>query len=243
MNKYNNYTDFIPPILLQSLKTVKKKLAGKHKLYHITENFEGNRIIFIHIHKCAGTSFWNTFNNQANFVFCVPRPGRFKHGLGKELIDMKIWNESFKFTFVRNPYDRIVSAYKMFMRNKHNWTSVFENFEDFVEFIRWSDVDNHHVDKVVATEDYVQKTGNIIHHCSSYHNPKYHIGELDFIGKLENLSEDMKKLRLLYQLSDIELKKTNTTKITDYRNYYNVDTRKIIHKKYEKDIEIFKYSF
>ena len=247
--------DLTPPILWKLLANYKNSIfLTAHKtlgIKQITEptgldllNRSNNKhkIIYLHLHKCAGTSIRKTLQRYPDFVCCVARPGNFPSRLSRDYIDDSIWNNSFKFTFVRNPYSRVVSVYKMF-RNYNFRGSGFENFEEFIDFIRWCDVDSHHVDHEVPLTSFSGRIENIIHHCSSFHNPKYRIDELDFIGRVETINEDMKYVAEKLGVEEVNLPFLNSSKGSNYREYYSDKTRKIIAQKYHQDIERFEYKF
>ncbi|BAO76186.1 sulfotransferase family 2 domain-containing protein [Winogradskyella sp. PG-2] len=240
--------DITPPIIWTQINNSRLKNSEKSRV--IKEPFQPldkwskedlpNKI-YVHIHKCAGTSMWNTLNTYPNFLCYIARPGRFSHGLGFDEIPDHIWDKAFKFTIVRNPYDRVVSAYKMFKGKQ--WSNVFNNFSEFVEFIQWCDVDNHNIPKFIPTNTYVKLVDNIIHHCSSFHNPKYRINDMDYIGKLENLNESLNYIAPYFDVEEINLPQLNATKKDTYRTYYTDRTRSIIEEKYKADIERFDYEF
>jgi len=147
------------------------------------------RGVYMHIHKCAGTSLIDAFETVPEVICCVARPGNFDRRTGRERIPENIWSRSVKFTFVRHPYDRIHSAYTMFAKSP-KWRSLFPEFRDLVEFLSWCDVRRHHVATETDTATFVQSIGNVIHHCSAYDNPKYRIAEMDLVGRVESLDRD-----------------------------------------------------
>lgn len=201
------------------------------------------RGIFMHIHKCAGTSLIDAFETRPEVVSCVARPGNFPRRTGRERIPDKMWRNSVKFTFVRNPYDRVVSAYKMFIKTPV-WRSLFPRFEDFVEFLRWADVDRHRVEEETPVDDYVLTIGNLIHHCSAYHNPKYMLDEMDHIGRLETIDDDLVKISAMLDTALPGIPRLNKSKGNrHYHDYYNGKTRRLVHDLYRADIERFEYEF
>jgi hypothetical protein len=156
----------------------------------------------------------------------------------------KLFLSYFKFSFVRNPWARLVSHYRY-----NNIYSLYP-FRFFVK--------NLLVQKYYKKDYWFLKP----QHEFIYSRK----GELliDFVGKFENIKSDFKyitlklgidnavlphinksknglKDRILCKLPWIDLK-NNTIKV-DYRRYYDSKTRDIISKLYEKDIELFGYDF
>ena len=64
---------------------------------------------------------------------------------------------------------------------------------------------------------------------------------LDFLGKVERLSLDMKLLFPDINLSDIPKLWSKPHK--NYTCYYYDNLKKMVKQKYQKDIELFNYSF
>jgi len=86
-----------------------------------------HKAFFFHIQKTGGTSMQTAWGwNRKN-----PPPGQhWMPSRTRKEFGQRIWNEFFKFTFVRNPWDRLVSFYCYW-----DLRDVFEpgtNFEDFV---------------------------------------------------------------------------------------------------------------
>lgn len=186
--------------------------------------------IFIHIPKNAGLSICYTlFGNTG--------------GSHRKIMDYKkifspsTFKKYYKFTFVRNPWDRLVSTY--FFLKKGGLTekdkiwadlniSTYSCFEDFVN--NWLNEDNiskslHFQHQYVFLED---ENGNL---------------PIDFIGRFENIEKDF--LIISEKLGiDRELKKSNSSERNiDYRSYYNDETRRKVLKVYKKDICLFNYNF
>lgn len=209
----------------------------------IKEKIDTIRGIYMHIHKCGGTSLISAFKNNPAIISCTPRPCNLAESTGRERIPDTIFNKSIKFTFVRNPYARIVSAYNMFVTSIV-WKILFPSFRDFVDFLQWTNVHEHQIEKEFVPEEDTRTIGNLIHHCSSYHNPKYMINRMDYIGKLETIDVDLKKISELLEIPPIKVgHHRKHQKDYDYRDFYDMETKKIITKLYQKDIDTFKYQF
>ncbi len=145
----------------------------------------------------------------------------------------------FKFGFVRNPWDRVVSAYT-FLKNggrnatDHAWAQRYlagmPSFESFVLALR----------KQSYRRAVLQKQ----HFVPQYKFVCDHQGNIlaDFIGRFESLPEDYAVIAKQLGVQ-AELPHINRSKRGHYRDYYNKTTQSITADIYRDDIEIFGYSF
>ena len=191
--------------------------------------FYKSKTIFIHIPKTAGISLINAvygdikLSGHRNFYFnCVAL------GFNND--------KYFSFSFVRNPFDRLYSAY-MFLKdggiNHHDKLSFethlseFKDFEDFV----LNGLDKNLIFQVahlIPQYEYLcDKRGVIL---------------VDFLGRFESLEEDVYFLSKRLK-KDIRLAHYNFNKKQHYINAYTSNMIKKVHKVYQKDIAIFGYSF
>ncbi len=65
---------------------------------------------------------------------------------------------------------------------------------------------------------------------------------VDFVGKFENLDEDFRSICQKVGIS-ARLPHINKSKRTDYRDYYDSETRDLTAQLYAEDIERFGYTF
>jgi len=168
---------------------------------------------------------------------------------------IKTLQDYFVFSFVRNPFDRLVSRYihlkycfadltpqkpktlvvgpwarrsfNVFF-SKLNLSKDIENytFENFVKFS--NEVDDDHW---MAQIDLLEKYSNL------------KINDFDFIGKFEHLQQDFNIVCDKTGLPPQQLPHKNKTKHQHYTDYYDDETREIVAEKYAKDIEYFGYEF
>lgn len=190
------------------------------------------KCIFIHIPKCAGSSI-----NQDLDLKSVGFSGHSPASYHSEFLD-----KYFSFTFVRNPYDRIVSAYKYFRKLKegHRWykrnkiISDAANKMDFKEFV------NHIPDfmKLMRREEGSFESG--IHFQPFY----YFLDDpIEYIGRFENIQHDYFNIRSRINLPLKNLPKTNSTNNSNYRELYIEQTRSTVYNIYKEDIEKYNYEF
>ncbi|MEO1051062.1 MAG: sulfotransferase family 2 domain-containing protein [Bacteroidota bacterium] len=199
--------------------------------------------IFVHIHKCAGSSLVQAFIDNPHVISCIARPGIFPGRTGREKIPDELFDRCMKFTIVRNPYARLVSAYRMF-KSSVRWEPLFPTFDDFVDFIQWTDVHEHEVKNEISIDDFMKRTEYIVHHCSSFHNPKYMIDQMDYVGRIETLNEDLKKIAEMLNIAPIQVNHLNKRgQAYNYRDYYSTNSKNLVGKIYQRDIERFKYQF
>ena len=134
----------------------------------------------------------------------------------------------FRFTFCRNPYDRVVSNYTMvtkWVKQKRVLSEFISDpekltFKEFCKFICIKD--NHHWQTQLS---YVE--GH----------------KLDFVGRVENFKEDFNIVCDKAGIPRQEPPRKNKSWHKHYTEYYDDETRKIVEEKYAKDIEYFGYEF
>lgn len=196
------------------------------------KSFDEQKCIFVHITKCAGISVSRSlFGNLGGGHLRIPH---------YQLIFNKYdFEEFFKFTFVRNPWDRLVSAFLFLKKGGANkadrcWAEKnLSPFSDFHAFVtNWVDRRN------------VNTWKHFVPQYKFLCQPGSQTPIVDFIGYFENLSEDFAYVqnRLQRHSSLQHLNKTEGGK-RDYREYYTEATRKIVADVYREDIDIFSYNF
>lgn len=207
-----------------------------------------HKVIFIHVPKCAGSSIEYYFEVQPfdwrepNFeTLCGWDPRRKIHlqhataqqMLELELVDEKIWNNYFKFSFIRNPWDRAYSDYYWMMRE----TGIRDSFENFLlKKNQFSDVLNNQEVKEYRGDHLIPQINFL------KVNEKI---DLDFIGRFENFSSDFKKIRSMLGLErDMGFHaKKSTKKHPHYSYLYNKKRMKLVQKLYQEDVSYFDYFF
>ena len=205
------------------------------------------KTVFIHIPKTAGVSIvhslisnvleYETTGNIKDLPTNIKQrfsvSGQQKHKRAKEYfpadITHQMWNDYYKFTFVRNPWDRAVSEFHWRHNQPNNKPS-----KDFKKFL------SHCEERITGkkkgiywTHAQTQKSyitdaeGNII---------------LNDVFKFEDMTNSIKIISDKLNIP-IELKQHNTSNHKYYKEYYNNETEAIVRRLYKDDIELFDYEF
>lgn len=193
------------------------------------------KAIFVHIPKCAGCSLW-----QALRDLNLKEIEYFGHGeakLEKPFPYDDSYKNYFSFSFVRNPFDRLVSAFFFLKSGGHNHKNALqydkymrtpsESFEDFVLHKLNDDAINS-VQHLKPEHFWIYKNNQQV---------------IDYVGKTELLQEDISKICSMLNIPNFNLPHENKSYHKHYSEYYNDETREIVAKKYSKDIAYFDYKF
>jgi hypothetical protein len=144
----------------------------------------------------------------------------------------------FSFGFVRNPYARAVSSFKLHSNELlvDQWRT--KKRKDFKEFL------NLLLDKNLNPCE-IFYNPEILMACEQYPfliDDKQNIS-VDFIGKVENVQQDIDYIMDVLGLPKIIIPHLNSTKTESYKKFYDNECKKIVEKLYEKDLSHFKYTF
>ena len=186
------------------------------------------KFIFIHINKTAGTSMEKALSkygvrklepkDNLEFELSYKQSQHFNCEEYKKYLGSE-YDDYFKFTVVRNPFDRIVSYY--------GGGAITNN----LSFSDW------------VIERYQNK--NFKDFERMYSDYTHWIGDdkIDFILRFENLSSDFEELKNKLNL-ECELGYFNVNRRrSDYKEYYDENTKNIIYNFFEREIENFNYKF
>ncbi len=190
-----------------------------------------------HKHKCAYFAIQKTGCSSIKSIF-------YARGIYPERINIKekikgifknrsiVKNKGyFKFTVVRNPWDRLFSLYKDYTTNKKKAEHVAgfkgDSFESFVKHIckipDWRS--NRHFKSQYLTVTDIQ--GNVI---------------VDGVAHFERYGKEVGMILKKAGLSNSVPHKNRIFDV-DYKKYYNNKTKRLVENRYKKDIKIFGYRF
>ena len=186
------------------------------------------KCIYIHIPKTGGMSIESILGEDLEQLHKLSI--KIKHGTPKEWKYLKYWKHYFKFTFVRNPWDRVVSAYLYNLKMSHTNTSQHDR-----EKIKQYGIDGFNE---YVLNDLQETSSRFFLPCSHWIKGY----DYDFIGKLENFQRDMSFIcnRMGINYVPTHLNMTSRDK---YSKYYNKDSKEKIKQLYKDDIEMFDYQY
>jgi hypothetical protein len=194
--------------------------------------------IFVHIQKTAGTSITNKLNEFSG----TKRIGHPHSFIKDNTIENK--DNYFKFSIVRNPWDRLVSWYIMLQhKGFHNdWSDyVLTNSKSFSEFLDLTDI----IYETSMSELFSEKKypKSISFNQLDYISDEEGNVVVDFIGKFENLQNDYAHIMKQLNIPAPPLQHLNKFEHKDYRSYYSDADIEKVYNLYKRDIEYFHYQF
>jgi len=189
------------------------------------------KYIFTHIHKTAGKSIKSILCFNKNDVYTnrhIP--------LSKEIDENN--KDYFKFTFVRNPYDRLVSKYFYDL----NLSKQKEKYDDGPEGRG----------RAGSTRNCSNFNEWLLNHGRRIHNLLPRMKAMvcdkdvnilaDYVGRFENLEKDFEyiKEKLCLQ-GTLEHINKNPLERKNYLDYYDKESIELVNLVYKDDFEIFDY--
>ena len=201
---------------------------------------ETKSFLFVHVQKTAGTSLADILtpyalhpaasrmNKLASDLGLVRDWRKFhfrKHAnlrKAQSVLPASVYDGMFKFAFVRNPWERLVSWYQYVQKTpSHEDCKPGEAFADFA--------------------------GRFLHkpRRSQWWMIEDHGGEmgLDFVGRFENLNEDISQLCSRIGIEPRALPHRNKMATKDYRTFYHEALAQAVANTWAREIDAFGYRF
>ena len=205
------------------------------------------KFIFVHIPKNAGRSICQHLRSvEPNPILIHGIEGKADHAKPKNIIESlgkSVWDEYFKFCFVRDPWSRLLSSYEYSWQmirsgDLNNWYGkpnygrkiLLDLGYDFEKFVLW------------------MKTGNMknlslaFKYQSNWLRRGENMVDYNFIGRFENLASDF---ALVCEHLDIDpnelpyINKSNTNS-GKFEDRYTPEMREIVSRIYAPDISLLK---
>jgi len=187
--------------------------------------------LFIHIPKSAGISIREAIYGQpvgyhrtiSDYSLCF---------------DKETYDSLWKFTFVRNPFNRVISAFFYLKQGGRSYIDhivkqkLLDQYSTFPEFVLALDRMRHLMELV-----------HLRPQESFLKNPTNGNIEADFIGRFESIQQDFQLVceRLGIRQDPLPRRNTRRAASIEHASYYNARTRKIISGLYKRDFEAFGY--
>lgn len=158
-------------------------------------------------------NFMDSNNEQPKFF------NHYKAKKIKKIIGEDIWNSYYKFSFDRNPWDKVISHYYFRIGKSKRKIS----FEEFLQSNKFKGAYNY---PIYTLNDELT---------------------VDFLGKYENLDEDLTKVCKIIGIPfDGWLPKAKGNFRKDQRHYrtlYNKTQKELIENYFKKEIDLLRYEF
>ena len=204
---------------------------------------DSHQFIFLRMRKVASTSMKTIL-----LPMCLPRPaGKIAHLKSRAWLEWdyhkyvfrahddiraaqkrmpeESFKQYFKFAFVRNPWDRLVSEYNFLLeRPAHGRHKKVTKLDGFKQFIQMQIPRND----AYQTNMLCDKQGNLL---------------MDFVGKLENLDHDWKIVCKQIGIPYQQLQRKNTSQHQHYQDYYDTEIRRLVARHWSREIDLFEYTF
>jgi hypothetical protein len=228
-----------------------------------------DKCIFVHIPKAAGQSIEDVFVKrmgltweQREALLLKPNnnpalgPPRLAHLFANEYInkghiEQPLFDEYFKFSFIRNPWSRLVSEFNY--RKKLGHSGYQNGFRNFIlnhfpepENDTFNNGRDNYRHVVPQSQFLIDSSGKQL---------------VDFIGRFETLQQDFDYVCNQLNLGTIKLEHKNKTynniwfekikkalgqsaiNTKKFTEYYDEDTYQFVEHYYQEDINNFKYTF
>lgn len=194
----------------------------------IPQKFIEHNFIFVHVPKVAGISLIHALGFESEHKWHMPLK-YYQHIVEGEL------DKYFKFAFVRNPWDRALSAYHFLLQGglsekDHTYAGIIKKYRSYEDFIlRWLSTDS---------------ALSLIHFTPMYKFLEDSCGtiSMDFIGRYESIQHDYNHIRSKLGIGT-PLPWKNTSTKNNFQDIYTAKMIDKIAKVYERDISEFNYDY
>ena len=192
--------------------------------------------LFVHIPKTAGNSIQSALRDYSEdqlvalrkeqdgierFGLRNPKYKIRKHSTLREYRDTlgdEQFRKVYRFTCVRNPWDRMVSYYFTPTQSPESWDR--EKFHGIIS-------------NAISIADYLRLN----------QNEKDPFANVDYIMRFENLADDFRAVCNQLDISPVTLPQYNRSTREHYSKYYDDELRKFVRNRFTEEIERFGYTF
>jgi chondroitin 4-sulfotransferase 11 len=192
--------------------------------------------IFVHIQKTGGNSVRAALGAD---IFDAR-----KHFLARELREVHgpaTWDACFKFSFVRNPWDRLVSWWSMIDNGRKTTAQPPNRFFGYV------------LDRASTFEEFLTRcTDEVLDpdgRKAIFRNQIDYLLDddgkvlVDYVGRFERLQQDFDVISRRLGRASVALPRHNASQHAAYRGYYTPALAALVAERYARDIAHFGYRF
>ena len=188
-------------------------------------------VLFVHIEKTAGSSIHkalyksrlpstkipDTWNGSTIINYHRPA-AHYQKTLGSN------FDKHFKFSFVRNPWTKVVSHW-FYIKRFHRFNKEIRTFDDFIfQEHNWTATVFRSQKKFLADNN-----GSLL---------------VDYVGRFENIENDFQEVCKKTNISINHLTKENkSSSAVDINDIYTKETKKRVEELCREDIEYFEYNY
>jgi len=194
------------------------------------------RFLFVHIPKTAGNSIQSTLRDYSEDQLVALRKeqdGIERFGLRnpnykikkhstlceyRDALGNKQFRSLYKFTCVRNPWDRMVSYYFTPTQSPETWDR--KGFQEIIS-------------NAVSVADYLRLD----------RNEQDPFANVNYIIRFENLADDFRTVCGTLGISPTTLPRYNRSSREHYSKYYDDELRELVRMRFAAEIERFGYTF
>ena len=192
------------------------------------------KAIFIHVCRCAGTSIERLFGYDP---VALNRSGE-RHALPS--LYRAQWGAYYSFVVVRNPWDRLYSAFRFTLEEELNDSEIKRRVHAETDGSL-----NAFVKRVLSQPRLLQESSDRLFWPQSRWllDSDGRTVPFDRVVRFESLTQEMSEVACHLGVLDRTLPKVNATQRSDYRDAYDGDAAAIVADVYAQDIELLGYRF
>lgn len=218
----------------------------KHGSYYERSIFciPEKKVLYVSVPKAGNTSI-----KASMYALPVKEDYRAVHSEIRKISEHSRWSkigdypDYFKFTFVRNPFERLVSCYENKLHSdvaglgKTLSMLIYDRYllgflgkdRGFISFARRIClIPDRLADKHFMSQSFslVDKNGNVL---------------LNYVGRLENMNADYETIRQKFNFKPLPHYNKTKKEKRNWMDYYDLDTARRVYRRYKTDIEVFGY--
>lgn len=210
-------------------------ISNTHKFVYVSGGRNATGAIHAALQKIPNVKFYEPAKKNSSLwkKFDKHMPARYI----KENIGVDVWDDYFKFTFVRNTYSWVVSSFFFWVKigRQKMPKDCIMTMDNFKEVVRYYKTD---VGRRYDEFSNIRSQHSFI--CDSNKNII-----LDFVGRFENLQKDFNHICDKLKVKQIPLTLQNSSQASkvDWKIHYknNPEAKDYIYQNWKRDIDAFNF--